>query len=408
MTREVHSLPEQPDVVVHESASGTGGSGWSQQTPPVAGVPVRRRARFGAGIVVGLLVISAAVAGGWAWGRVSTPPKPPQPVITSTTITANVGTLYENTRLTASITWPDVVVYPPFVDGIVTERTLAEPTTINRGTRLYSVDLMPIYAARGTVPSFRALELGVEGKDVTQLQDFLRSAKKRLGKSTGKFDEDTKQQVEAWQQATKQTVTGIIPAGQLQFFPELPVTGYLTPATTVGATVNRGGSPQSEGGPEGGRAELGPGVAVRTAAPVIRADLNPQQLRRVAIGTKAELRHEDTTLQLVATAITPFQEREGAVATFAPDGEGKLPPAFADSLPPEGLKGVGMVAEITPRTEGVVIPTTALSVAPNGSTTVRTADGTAIPVTVTVTVGGEAIVEGLDAGTTLRIDTQGQ
>lgn len=368
--------------------------------------PPKRAAKVVAAVIAGLVVVCLAVAGGWAWGRVSSPPTPPEAARTATTVTTTVGTLYENTRLTAAITWPDVTVFPPFVDGIVTERTLNEPGKIGVGTRLYSVDLMPIFAARGTVPSFRLLELDSRGKDVAQLQNFLRATKKRRTKSTGVFDEATKAQVEAWQQATKQDVTGTIPAGQLQFFPTLPVDGYLTTTTTVGTTVSKGGSPGSDQGMDGQRPAHGPGVAVRTSAPIITAELNPVQQRRVRIGTKATLKHEGVTLNLVAASITPLQQREGSLATFTLAEGNSMPQQFVESLPPEGLSGIGLVAEIVPRTEGVLVPTTALSVDPGGGTSVRGSDGISIPVTVKVTVGGEAIVDGVTAGTTLRVETR--
>lgn len=368
----------------------------------------KRATKVVAAVVAGIVVVGIAVAGGWAWGRVSSPPAPPEAAQTSTTVTTTEGALYENTRLAAAITWPDVTVYPPFVDGIVTERTLNEPGKITVGTRLYSVDLMPIFAARGSVPSFRLLELGSRGKDVTQLQNFLRATKKRSTKSTGVFDEATKKQVEAWQKATKQDVTGTIPAGQLQFFPTLPVDGYLTTATAVGATVNKGGSPGTDQGVDGQGPSHGPGVAVRTSAPLITAELNPVQERRVRIGTKATLKHEGATLNLVASSVAPLQQREGSLAVFALEEGDSMPQQFVESLPPEGLSGVGLVAQIVPRTEGVLVPTTALSVDPSGSTSVRGSDGTSIPVTVKVTVGGEAIVEGIDAGTTLRVQAWGQ
>lgn len=55
------------------------------------------------------------------------------------------------------------------------------------------------------------------------------------------------------------------------------------------------------------------------------------------------------------------------------------------------------------RQSGTVVPTAALAVGADGSSAVVEPDGSVIPVTVLASAGGQALVEGVEEGTRVRV-----
>jgi peptidoglycan hydrolase-like protein with peptidoglycan-binding domain len=88
--------------------------------------------------------------------------------------------------------------------------------TVRRGETIAVVDGEPIIAMYGATPFERALEPGVAGDDVAQLQANLLALgvldQGRLS-VTGEYDRDTAAAVEAWQQSIGLAPTGVVPDG---------------------------------------------------------------------------------------------------------------------------------------------------------------------------------------------------
>lgn len=86
------------------------------------------------------------------------------------------------------------------------------------GDVLYESDSTPVYALAGDVAAWRTMEDGVSGPDVAQLHTFLVAD----GWADDTLDGDewltaTTNAVEAWQEATDQTITGTVELGDVWF-----------------------------------------------------------------------------------------------------------------------------------------------------------------------------------------------
>lgn len=356
--------------------------------------------------LVVLLVGAAACAAGWSARSLMTPPAPPVTEVTTTSITAESGQLQQQFTATAQASWADAVDHQPVGEGTVTKRYTDDVTTIRNGTKLFDVNLVPTYAATGTVPMFRELTLEASGDDVVQVQKFLRSVRYRSARPNGVFDEDMRAQVEAWQKATKQPVTGTIPLGQFMFFSNLPFTGYVSPSIKVGTRLGEGsGGPQQD--ERGEAVTTYTGVVALPDTPSFTMSLSPAQLQLVEQGMPVTIRSEQHEWQATIGEMRSNQQEQGTTAVLRGVAGASVCGDQCSTIPPSGARDIPSTVTVLPLTEGTVIPTTALTVNDSGKRVVTLADGTQQTVDVTASVGGEAIVTGITPGTQLVVQRRG-
>lgn len=112
-------------------------------------------------------------------------------------------------------------------------------TVVAAGQSLYSVDNVPVYLLTGAVPAWRAFEPGMTpGPDVVQLMQNLKALGYFAGTPTSAFTAASASAISKWQKATGQTVTGMIPFGNVVFGPGALRIDSLTLA--LGAGVSSG------------------------------------------------------------------------------------------------------------------------------------------------------------------------
>ncbi|MDF5756530.1 peptidoglycan-binding protein [Spongiactinospora sp. TRM90649] len=88
---------------------------------------------------------------------------------------------------------------------------------VTRGRRLFEVDDAPVTLMYGTMPAYRALEPGAEGRDVEQLERNLDALGYDGFTADDEYTWDTAQAVREWQEDRGLPETGVVALGQVVF-----------------------------------------------------------------------------------------------------------------------------------------------------------------------------------------------
>lgn len=102
--------------------------------------------------------------------------------------------------------------------------------------------------------------------------------------------------------------------------------------------------------------------------------------------------------------LSPPAEDGTVTATLAPaKGEKSICGSECEQVPVTGAGGIPATIVVVPKVSGPTVPTAALRVAADGATAVVDESGRSIPVTVTASSGGLAVVDGVAAGVKVRV-----
>ncbi|MEV4573315.1 peptidoglycan-binding protein [Nonomuraea jabiensis] len=177
--------------------------------PPRRRSPVRALAWTGGAALLAAAVAAAAVGfGGKGTGTAAATRTPPATAkVTRTTLT-------ETRTVDGTLGYGDTLTVTGKSQGTITWLP-GEGTTITRGHGVYSVDADRRPLLYGTMPLYRTLEDGVEGKDVELLERNL----DKLGYTgfdvDGEFTWATREAVEDWQDDLGLDVTGKVQPGDV-------------------------------------------------------------------------------------------------------------------------------------------------------------------------------------------------
>ncbi|MFF1877165.1 peptidoglycan-binding protein [Leifsonia sp. NPDC058230] len=302
------------------------------------------------------------------------------------TVTAANGTIELTLPLRAEARWERMLVARNMMQGTVTSLDLDSTARTSTGDKLYSIDLKPVFAAEGTVPTFRALEEGASGPDVRQLQAMLKVRGWLHSAIDGAFGASTTAAVKRWQAHEAMEATGVVEPGVVLFIAELPARLVVDSETLApGKSVASGE----------------PAILKLSEQPAIDAPIANDVLSEIEQGTAVHLLAGETTWTGLVRAIEAHEDGTTVATLSAPDGSscGETCP-FAHTGE-DRLQLRGFVV-LVPRTSGVIVPTAAIRTA-SDSQFVINATGRKHQVKVTATALGESVVKGIDAGTRVRI-----
>ncbi|TYB67927.1 HlyD family efflux transporter periplasmic adaptor subunit [Nonomuraea sp. PA05] len=187
--------------------------------------PARQRRRRGRGRLVAGLLIAVAVAGGGFVAVNSAGlleggagPTSSAAALPPATTTVSRQTLNDTRDADGELGYGPVTSAMARQPGTVT--WLPESgATITRGKSLYRVDNKPVMLLYGDVPAYRDLKIGVEGKDVENLERNL----SKLGYDGFTVDDeytyDTYEAVQEWQEDRGLEETGVVELGRVVFAP---------------------------------------------------------------------------------------------------------------------------------------------------------------------------------------------
>jgi peptidoglycan hydrolase-like protein with peptidoglycan-binding domain len=301
------------------------------------------------------------------------------------------GSIGRVVTLPGSVSWKRLDLVLPGLEGIVTSTEYTRPRILNSNDLLLTLDLRPVYVAKGAVPLVRALTPRMIGPDVQQLNDFLISLGLLGQEAAGdSFTSGTTRALRAWQRSVGLKQSDSIGPDVLAFIPELPAVVAVIPQ--VGASLGAGS------------------VSVHRwdKTPSFSAIVGGSLVGLVQSGMEAIVRfgahsYTGTLGELLANGSSEVQS---LASTFTVAGRG----GPGDSLcgqecpPPETdaeRAATSVQVTVVPQMEGLLLPASAVIV-DRGEASVVSATGERIRVTVRGQQDGQVLVDGIDETTRVQ------
>ncbi|MDO5634801.1 MAG: peptidoglycan-binding domain-containing protein [Micrococcus sp.] len=350
-------------------------------TPAATSSLPQHRVRTALLLILGALACAAL---GW-WAATATLTSMDAPADTGDEqvwATAQLGQVGRTLALQTAVNQPVAVVATNQVPGVLTSRG---ESVLETGDTAYTVGATPVRVIPAETPFWRDLAEGADGDDVRALQSALNELGHLNGEPTGAFDAATSDAVRAWQTKLGQDPTGTIPFGELIAVPRTPVAITLSEALRPGAQLGGGED----------------AVSVPTGERSFDLVLSEEQARIIPVDAIVEVTFEDQTWVAELGERSPTDS--GGVS-YALIGEGGAEPCgeSCDALPAVEQLLLPSTVTLVPEQEGVTVPAAAVHTGADGTLSVHTEAGE-VPVTVTATEQGVAVVTGLDEGTRVLV-----
>jgi len=307
-----------------------------------------------------------------------------------TTVEVASGEVGSSISLNTVAAWTPVPVGVNRAAGVVTSVTVAAGDEVSQGSSLYAVDLRPVVVAQGETPAFRDIAQGIEGPDVAQLQGMLTTLGLFHGVVDGKAGAGTVAAIKAWQKSLGLPQSGVVGVGDVIFVPLLPTRVALDDEVVARGASLSGGEDVVAGLP---------------SSPVFTVPVTEGQAGMMPTGTRVEITSPDGDVWVaVAGEQTPDPETGTiTVALDAPEEGAVICGEQCAQVPVTGQALLSSKIVTVPTVTGLVVPSAALVTGADGTTAVVTTAGDRIPVTVTASARGMSVVEGVDAGTRVRV-----
>lgn len=324
-------------------------------------------------------VLSIAAVGAvafWAGRQVVLPPEV-EAVAQEETATYRVeaGSLGQSLNFTGSVEWHVLFTAASPGAGVVTSVDLRNDGAIESGQVLYRVDEKPVVACPGPVPAYRNIAPGDSGRDVAQLRQC-------VGLDAGDTFDDALHDALDVDGGPALGEDGTVALGSVLFIEELPAKGHLVEQVTPGATVSVGQ----------------PAVAVVGQAPEVRLTVSSNAAVVPAEGMAVTGEVGGVTFEGQLGPGRSTGAGETLLPITTPDGQPVCADACAESAPLPGPVDVPLQVELTAPAAGMLVPVSAIRTLSDGSAQITMTDGETASVTVLSSVGGQAIVEGVDRG----------
>jgi hypothetical protein len=326
-------------------------------------------------------LVGVALVAYWAGRTAIAPPELPAEEHPVTTYAVAEGTVGRTVRVAVAAGWRLERTVAAAGEGVVTGVHLDAGAVLETGAVPVTIDLEPLVVAPGAIPMFRALQRGVEGPDVAQLQGLLRSLGFLAGPADGRFGPLTEAAVKRWQRAIGATVDGVVEPATLLFLDRLPTRAQVVPA--VGDRIGIGD----------------PWLRIFAASPTFRAVVSAALRAELASGMAIEINGPGSARW--HGTLGTFTSRDDG--RFEVDIEGDVCGDACATIPVDGEIMLEGAIVLVPETHGLVVPTAALIQGPSGGTAVTLADGATREVRIVAEANGFAVVEGLTPGTMVQL-----
>jgi peptidoglycan hydrolase-like protein with peptidoglycan-binding domain len=343
-----------------------------------------RRLSAGIGSIV---VIGAMLWGTYVLGRQATKTPVVDPAVASPAlIRARDGVLEDTKRQSVSVQWQPERDLVGRLAGTVTavELRSKSATRVAEGTALYAVDSQPVVMIEGVQPAFRSIDGGVKGADVEQLQRFLGRAGFDPGTIDGTWGTLTVAAWGAWQRAQNMKPTDAIALGQVIFVPGLPRMIAPTDSLLLGGVLTQADKT----------------AVLLQPTPLVFIDTPAATANNLQVGAKVDIKIGGQTVQAVLTDRRTTTESGVRI-------ELDLQPAecgdWCGSIRTGAPTAVPGVIHLAEPVRGTIVPVGALRTGTGSGSAVVLKDGTTQAVRVLVSVGGEAVVEGIQPDAELQL-----
>lgn len=340
-----------------------------------------------------LTVVVALLIGWFAATRVATPPQAalPQPTPVITEVVSGSVSVEQTYGIAAD--WPTAPLVVNGAHGTVTSLGVElGGSSLSQGDIAYTVDLVPVVAAAGTVPAFRDLREGVRGDDVRQLQRLLVDLDRLSIEPDGVFGTTTAQAVERWNASRGVADGRSVPYGRIAFVPSLPA--VLAPAEGIGI---------------GSSISAGEFIFVGgAAAPSFTFVVLPEMVGEISEGMRVTIDAEGEEWEAEVARLESDAATGETRAVLRPSGDLSSICDDCGRVVQLGDRTVLTGAlVVVPEVLGSEVPTAAIVTAADGSTHVRLEDGSNSAVTVLASARGASIVEGVEVGERILVVSGG-
>ncbi|MDH5422215.1 MAG: peptidoglycan-binding protein [Acidimicrobiia bacterium] len=338
--------------------------------------------------LLGLALAAVLVASGWWAGRAALEsPEDPLDVAAPVTYQVVAGEVGRWLTFAAVAEWSLESIGVGSAQGVVTSVAVDQGTEVAAGEVLLTVDLRPVIAAQGTVPSFRDLASKSEGPDVVQLQEMLTELGHYSGEIDGIFGSGVRAAVRAWQKSLGVKDDGVVRAGDIVFVPSLPVRIVLDSQVTVGARL-------------AGGEDL---VWLVPDTPEFWIPLSVEQRNLVPLSAEVAVTYADGVwpARIVMAQEGEFDQLN--LILEAPDGGAVCGDGCVEWVALANRTDFRAEIVVEPKVSGPVVPSAGLGTDAGGQPFVTLADGTEVPVTIVGASDGLAVVDGVSVGDELLL-----
>jgi peptidoglycan hydrolase-like protein with peptidoglycan-binding domain len=344
-------------------------------------------------LLVAAALLAAGTAIGWAAGTVFAPPADvvdSTPFTTAEVVEGEVGSSFSVNTVAE---WEPVPVASNLASGTVTSIALKPGEEVRPGSPLYSVNLRRVVIAEGAIPAFRAMSFGDRGADIGQLQALLAALGYYHGSTDGSFGSGTATAVRTWQRSVGLDSTGVVQLGDVVFVPRLPARVTLDPKVISRGASLSGGEPAIFALPE---------------SPSFRVPVTKAQAAKMPNGTRVDVTGPDQHVWVgVVVDQEPQKQGDDVDVVLAGVGDAPLCGSDCDSIGVAAQSVLPSKVVTLETVRGLTVPSAALLSKPDGTIAVIEEDGTEHPVTVVASAEGISVVEGISAGSNVRVPAGG-
>ena len=349
----------------------------------------RRAGRLWGWLAALVAVGAAGAVAAWAAFAVLRPADDPTTAKAVTYATVSEGDVQASMNLNTTAQWTPEPVGVNQAAGVITAVNIVPGDQVSQGGQLFTVDLRPVVAAQGDVPAFRTIEKGSRGADVEQMQRLLSDTGFYTGQIDGEVGALTEEAIRAWQKSLDVEATGTVALGDVIFVPKLPSRLALdTEKIKRGQTLTGG--------------ELA--VESLPPSPSFVIPATDAQASSMPAGTKVEITspNRDTWQAVVSGQERDQQSQTTKVFLSGPDGnsicndECAQVPVVGEALLLSRIITVNQVS-------GLVVPSAALITDADGMIYLVDESDARIPVEVIQSARGMSVIEGVEAGTKVRL-----
>lgn len=338
-------------------------------------------------------VVGALVgATGWAIATIMQPAEDPLEASTFTFATVQSGEVGSSINLNGVAEWAPTLIGSNQASGVVTGVEIAPGEEVVQGSTLYLVNQRPVVIAQGSVPAYRSLGNGAEGEDVAQLQGLLQALGYFAGALDGEAGSRTVSAIKAWQKSLGVDETGTVELGDVIFVPTLPTRASLDGEVIARGKPVSGGEPVLLGLPQ---------------SPVFTLPVTEAQSAMIPTGTAVQITSPAGNVWEAFAGDRASDPQSQAIVVTLTGPEGQA--VCADSCSEVPIVGESLLPTkiiTVPTVQGLVVPSSALLTEASGQIVVVDTEAVRIPVTVVASARGMSVVEGVDAGLSVRIPAE--
>jgi len=342
-------------------------------------------------IGLGFVVVGGVV--GWAVASALTPAADPLAATDHTYVQVAEGEVGSSINLNTVAEWAPVPVGANLAAGIVTAVSIAPGDEVGQGAALYRVNDRPVIVAQGAVPAYRALESGVDGADVAQVQQMLAGLGLYSGDADGRFRWSTTAAVKAWQKSLGLAETGVVGREDIIFVPTLPTRVSLDTEKIY------------RGAPVSGGEEV---VRALPVMPAFTVPVTDTQAGMMPTGTRVEVTSPEGQ---VWEAVTSDQRRDEQTATvivsLMSTSDGAICADQCGQIPVTGQARLASRIVTVESVAGLMVPSSALVTGADGQVSVIDESGERMPVNVVASARGMSVIEGAAEGLRVQVPAGG-